>query len=166
MSKYEDKPFNHTRDGKVILINPGVTNDFLHIYYAGITLPNPLFRVYHNTNSRNVYHMYTFEYIVTGSGYIEADNKTMKVTQGDLFFLNRDRRQIYYSDLADPFQKIFIAVCGRMVDSRVEAYKIEESALVAHNECKNSFTTCLICLNEINLIRTISPLCYISLFSI
>jgi len=66
-------PFNTARDGKVILMNPDISNDFLHIYYAGITLPNPAFRVHHNINNQNAYHMYTFEYILAGSGYIEAE---------------------------------------------------------------------------------------------
>lgn len=139
VSRYDSVPFNTARDGKVILMNPDISNDFLHIYYAGITLPNPAFRVHHNINNQNAYHMYTFEYILAGSGYIEADGKRLRVTRGDLFFLHRDRPQIYYSDPNDPFQKIFIALCGDLVDHLVAAYGIHESALVTKYDCEEEF---------------------------
>ena len=139
VSKYDGVPFNQARDGKVILMNPDITNDFLHIYYAGITYPNPTFRVHHNINSQNAYHMYTFEYILAGSGYIEADGKRLRVSRGDLFFLHRDRPQIYYSDPADPFQKIFVALCGELVDHLIAAYGIHESALVTQYDCEKEF---------------------------
>lgn len=69
----------------------------------GITYPNPKYRVSRTNND-----MFIFEYILSGSGYIEVNGKTFKVSANDVYIIEPGQDHTYYSDPKNPFKKIWI----------------------------------------------------------
>jgi AraC-like DNA-binding protein len=113
-----------------IIYNSIDTNDFLSISMAGITNPNPNYHIIHNINRHFFYDYYVFEYVISGNGYIEFDDKKILVKEGDFYFLNKLCRHIYYSDKTNPFKKIFIVAKGSFIDSLIASFKITESVII------------------------------------
>ena len=126
-----DMYYNHR--GEKIVRQSIILNPFIDIGLAGVTYPNPNYRIMHNIKSRFFYDYYVFEYVVSGKGYIETANDFITVQAGDLYFLNKLHQHIYYSDPTEPYEKIFITVKGHLIDALVDAYKINDSVIV--NQC-------------------------------
>lgn len=112
-----------------IIYNSIDRNDFLSISMAGITNPNPNYHIIHNINRNFFYDYYVFEYVISGKGFIEYDNKILEVKAGDFYFLNKLCKHIYYSDKYDPFKKIFVVCKGKFIDSLVSAFDINKSVI-------------------------------------
>ena len=130
------------RGEKIVRQNTNL-NSFLDVGLAGITYPNPTYRIMHNISSQFLYDYYVFEYVVSGKGYIETENEQIMVQTGDLYLLNKLHRHIYYSDATDPYEKIFITVKGRFVDALVNAYKIKDSVIVKQYDVYDFMTNLL-----------------------
>ena len=122
-------PYYNSKGEKIIRHNTKL-NSFLDIQLAGITYPNPNYRIIHNISPQFLYDYYVFEYVVSGKGYIETKHDKITVRSGDLYFLNKLKQHTYYSDAEDPFKKIFIVLKGRFIDALVSAYQIHESVIV------------------------------------
>lgn len=127
------------RLGENIIYESSNKNDFLFIHLAGVTNPNPEYFIRQNDDRLRLYNKYVLEYVIDGKGYIEFENEKKVVTKGDLYFLNKLTKHIYYSDKDEPFKKIFIVVSGRFVDSLVSCYDIKESVLVVKKDCSIVF---------------------------
>lgn len=112
-----------------IIYNSIDRNDFLSISMAGITNPNPNYHIIHNINRNFFYDYYVFEYVISGKGFIEYDNKILEVKAGDFYFLNKLCKHIYYSDKYDPFKKIFVVCKGKFIDSLASAFDINKSVI-------------------------------------
>ena len=140
------------RIGENIIFESEEKNDFLFIHLAGITNPNPKYYIRQNVNRHQLYNKYVLEYVIDGKGYIEFDDKKTLVSKGDLYFLNKLFRHIYYADKNEPFKKIFIVVSGKFVDSLVESYDIKESVLVVKKDSYLIFEEIhkLLCEDKIN----------------
>lgn len=119
-------------------------NSFLDIGLAGITYPNPSYRIIHNISPQFFYDYYVFEYIVKGKGYVETEKDKITVQTGDLYFLNKLHRHVYYPDPTDPFEKIFIVAKGRFLDALVNAYQIRESVIVKQCDVHDFMTQLLV----------------------
>ena len=117
-------------NGENIVFNSKEKNKFFCVNLAGQTNPNDKYRIMHNVNKYFLYDSYVFEYVISGKGYIEYDEKRVSVEAGDMYFLNKLQRHIYYSDSADPYVKIFIVISGDFVDKLIEAYNIKESVII------------------------------------
>lgn len=117
------------RGEKIVRQNTSL-NSFLDIGLAGITYPNPNYRIMHNVSSQFLYDYYVFEYVVSGKGYIETEDRRFTVRAGDLYFLNKLHTHVYYSDPIEPYEKIFFTIKGRFADALVSAYKIKSSVIV------------------------------------
>lgn len=114
-----------------IICDTPQSNGILEISGAGVTNPNPQYKILHNIRKSELdYDYYNFEYVISGMGYVETPEKTYAVRAGDFFFLNKLRYHVYYSDLQDPFKKAFIVVRGALADKLVELYKISESVII------------------------------------
>ena len=114
-------------------------NDFLFIHLAGITNPNPEYFIKQNIDRHQLYNKYVLEYVIDGKGYIEFEDNKKEVTKGDLYFLNKLFKHIYYADKNEPFKKIFIVVSGKFVDSLVDSFDIKESVLIVKKDCFSIF---------------------------
>jgi AraC-like DNA-binding protein len=69
----------------------------------GITYPNPKYSMSRTNNE-----MYIFEYVISGSGYIEINSETIKVSANDVYIIEPGQAHKYYSDPKNPFKKIWI----------------------------------------------------------
>lgn len=116
--------------GEEIVIHNTLGNDYLEVVMAGITHPNPNYRIMHNISKEFPYDYYVFEYVVKGTGYIETPEEKYTVSEGDFYFLNKLRYHIYYSDPDHPYEKIFIVLKGSFVDFLVSNYLSNDSVYI------------------------------------
>ena len=116
--------------GEEIVIDNSIGNDFLEVVMAGITHPNPTYRIMHNVSKQCRYDYYVFEYVVKGVGHIETPEEKYTVRAGDFYFLNKLRYHIYYADPDDPYEKIFIVLKGSFVDFLVSSYHLNDSLYI------------------------------------
>ena len=116
--------------GEKIVIDNIQTNDYLEPIMAGITYPNPSYRIMHNISKEYPYDCYVFEYVVKGKGYIETSEEKYMVSEGDFYFLNKLRYHIYYSDPDDPYEKVFIVLKGKFVDFLVANHLSNDSVYI------------------------------------
>ncbi len=116
--------------GEEIVVDNTISNDYLDVVMAGITHPNPTYRIMHNVSRQFPYDYYVFEYVLSGVGYIETPEEKYTVTSGDFYFLNKLRYHIYYSDENDPYEKIFIVLKGSFVDFLVSSYHLNDSVYI------------------------------------
>lgn len=116
--------------GEEIVIDNNLGNDYFEVIMAGITYPNPTYRIMHNVSREFPYDYYVFEYVVKGAGYIETPEERYMVTEGDFYFLNKKRYHIYYADPDHPYQKIFIVLYGSFVDFLVSKHLSNDSVYI------------------------------------
>lgn len=116
--------------GEEIVIHNTLGNDYLEVIMAGITHPNPTYRIMHNVSNEFPYDYYVFEYVVKGVGYIETPEEKFTVSEGDFYFLNKFRYHIYYADPDDPYEKIFVVLKGSFVDFLVSNYLLNDSVYI------------------------------------
>ena len=134
--------------GEEIVIDNTLGNDYLEVIMAGITHPNPTYRIMHNISNQFPYDYYVFEYVVKGTGYIETPEEKYVVKEGDFYFLNRQRYHIYYSDAEDPYEKIFIVLKGSFVDFLVSSYHLSDSVYIKQCYLKNQMMHIINLLNR------------------
>lgn len=116
--------------GEEIVIHNTLGNDYLEVIMAGITHPNPTYRIMHNISNQFPYDYYVFEYVVKGVGHIETPEEKFTVKEGDFYFLNRLRYHIYYADPDYPYEKVFVVLKGSFVDFLVSSYRLNDSVYV------------------------------------
>ena len=114
-------------------------NDFFDVMLAGITNPNPSYRIVHNLSKSRLWDNYVLEYVIDGKGYIEAENKRYTVEAGDTYFLNKLQKHIYYSDKKNPYTKCFVVLRGAFMDNLVAAFGLTESVLIKKIDTEKVF---------------------------
>ena len=123
--------------GEEIVIDNNLGNDYLEVIMAGITHPNPAYRIIHNVSREFPYDYYVFEYVTKGVGYIETPEEKYTVTAGDFYFLNRNRYHIYYADPQNPYEKVFVVLHGSFVDFLVSKYLDNDSVYIAKRDVQS-----------------------------
>lgn len=103
-------------------------NEFFDIEMFGITHPNPAYELYVNPHD-----YYVFEYVLSGSGYIDYANEHIRVEAGDFYFLRKGFVGHYYADRDDPYEKIWINADGRLIEDLANAFGITQWVFVSHN---------------------------------
>ena len=116
--------------GEEIIVHNAISNDYLEVIMAGVTHPNPTYRITHNVSNQFPYDYYVFEYVVKGKGHIETPEEKYTVEAGDFYFLNKLCYHIYYSDPDEPYEKIFLVLKGSFVDFLVSGYRLSNSVYV------------------------------------
>lgn len=116
--------------GEEIVVDNTLGNDYLEVIMAGITHPNPTYRIIHNVSNQFPYDYYVFEYVVKGVGHIETPEEKYTVKEGDFYFLNKLCYHIYYADPEQPYEKLFIVLKGSYVDFLVQSYHLNESVYI------------------------------------
>ncbi len=116
--------------GEEIVVHNAISNDYLEVIMAGVTHPDPTYRIIHNVSNQFPYDYYVFEYVVKGKGYIETPEEKYTVEAGDFYFLNKLCYHIYYSDPDEPYEKIFLVLKGSFVDFLVSGYRLSNSVYV------------------------------------
>ena len=114
-----------------IICDSPYENDILELSGAGITNPNPRYKMLHNIGTNVLdYDYYNFEYVLSGKGYIETKEKTYTVQAGDFYFLNKLQYHVYYPDALDPFKKEFVTIRGVLPDKLTELYDLSDSVRI------------------------------------
>ena len=140
--------------GEEIVAHNGLGNDYLEVVMAGITHPNPTYRIMHNISNQYPYDYYVFEYVVKGVGHIETPEEKYTVKEGDFYFLNKLRYHIYYADPDDPYEKIFLVLKGSFVDFLVSSYHLMDGVYIKKVNLNN------LMMHVINLLNRDGPINY------
>ena len=128
-----------TSDGEqYIFANLSRKDEVFNIYLAGITNPNPAYKVSHNWDG-NIWDWYSFEYICSGKGYIETPEQRYTVEKGDMIFLNRMTKYTLTSDQKQPYMKYFLVVNGQLPDSILTAYRVQEPVRIIRLDVHSLF---------------------------
>ena len=76
---------------------------------------------------------FCLEYIISGKGYIETKEKTYQASTGDIYLLHIGKDHYYYSDVIEPWTKIWINFSGYLAESLIDAYKLTDKILFRYN---------------------------------
>lgn len=72
------------------------------------------------------YDVWTVEYIISGSGFLEINGLGFKPLRGSIYILPQHSNHRYWPDRSNPWHKIFFAVSGEMVDYLLRVYRLTE----------------------------------------
>lgn len=112
-------------------INISRPDSFFELLQCGYTPANPAYEIYRYKNSLSV-----FEYVISGTGYIDSDSGRKTVRAGDFYLLRPGFIGHYYPDPDDPYQKIWANVRGSMIDRLTELCGITSPVTVM--SCRDS----------------------------
>ena len=88
---------------------------------AGITLPDPDYEIRRSSGE-----CYVFEYVLSGRGTVQQDEKTVPVKGGDVYLLHPGHFHHYFPDPKDPWEKIWFNVNGSLVRHLLSDYGLQE----------------------------------------
>ncbi len=79
----------------------------------------------------------SIEYVISGKGTVTENDKTFSVKAGDVFILHADQYHDYYSDINDPWLKIWVQVSGPAAPDIFRAYNIGKVNLISDFDIKD-----------------------------
>ena len=106
---------------KMIFAQNGNPNGMLDCTLAGVTYPNPEYRIPRHPSSE-----YVFEYVISGTGHIEYSGEVIDVHAGMFYYIKKGADVVYYADPDDPYEKIWINIDGILVDRLTELFMLCE----------------------------------------
>lgn len=74
-------------------------------------------------------YFYVFEYILSGQGFIQENNKRYEVHAGDAYVLRPNTYQHYKSDTQNPWTKVWFNVYGSLVRHMLSDYSLESTVV-------------------------------------
>lgn len=83
--------------------------------------------------------IYVFEYILEGKGTVLVDGEAFKPVKGDVYMLHRGKDHRYFSDDKQPWTKIWVNVYGKLVDSLIQAYGLNQVYHIPNLEVSELF---------------------------
>jgi len=108
---------------KIIYVGNREGGHRLFCTLAGVTYPNPEYRMLRYP-SRD----YIFEYVISGSGYLEYDRDgepvTERVTAGTFYFIGSGAEITYYADPDDPYEKIWVNLDGDIAEKLADFFSL------------------------------------------
>ena len=128
--------FNDSNE-KIVYVGNREVGHSLTCTLAGVTYPNPEYRMLRYP-SRD----YIFEYVISGSGYLEYDRDeepvVQRVTAGTFYFIARGAEITYYADPDDPYEKIWVNLDGDMAEKLADFFSLG-SVFTARTNVLNLF---------------------------
>ena len=103
---------------------PHKLNNLIAPMQAGITHPDPEYYCYPASTDKVAPRLLVLEYVVKGKGYIEYKGKTYTVKAGDSYIINRICGHRWYADPDDPYEKKWVNIGGRFLESLAMAYQM------------------------------------------
>ena len=118
-------------------INTEPPDPIFDIPFAGISYPNPRYMKRRDVSMQ----LLVFEYVIRGNGEIHSENLSAKLSEGDLYIVNASYPQVYFSDRADPYEKIWVNTTGKLVEQLAQIYIPGKPFVVCHRceSCYNDF---------------------------
>jgi len=110
----------------------------LRLHCAGITHPDTHYRI-----RREKSLIYVLEYVISGTGHLRIDETPYTVKAGDVYLLQPYQRQEYFSDSADPWEKIWFNLSGPLIRHLIDSYELSD--MVCFPDCpqENNFRSAL-----------------------
>ena len=103
---------------------PHKLNNLITPMQAGITHPDPEYYCYPASTDKVAPRLLVLEYVVKGKRYIEYKGKTYTVKAGDSYIINRICGHRWYADPDDPYEKKWVNIGGRFLESLAMAYQM------------------------------------------
>lgn len=96
---------------------------------TGITFPDPEYDL-----NLHYFNAYSIEYVYSGNGVIQQDNKIQKIEAGDLFMIHPGSVH-YFANPKNPWKKIWLHVNGGFdfIQSLLNIFKINDEFLYIQN---------------------------------
>ena len=113
---------------KIVYVGSSDSSDSLACLLAGVTYPNPEYRM-----TRNPAREYVFEYVVNGKGYIESHGEKHAVSAGMFYMFRKGAELVYYADPDDPYEKIWVNADGTLVSRMCDMFQIAEFCIADAN---------------------------------
>ena len=116
--------------------NPQKLGNIIYPIMAGLTKPDPRYFCRRHSKDPAIPYLYVLEYVTAGKGTIEVSGKKYRVRAGDFYILNRYTMPYYYPDPHDPFEKKWVNIAGRFMNSLCYTYAINEPVLVVRMDAE------------------------------
>lgn len=114
---------------------------FFYITGAGITYPDPNYRINRNSVDQGTPARAVIEYVVSGQGYIVYEGVRKKIHADDLYILTPGFTGSYYADPENPFSKKWINVRGTITKYLLKAYEINGPCFAVHANADSFFNS-------------------------
>ncbi len=103
---------------------PRKLNNLIAPVQAGVTRPDPEYYCQPDRSDKIAPRLLVFEYVVSGKGYIEYKGKVYPVKAGESYIINRICGHRWYADPEDPYEKKWVNIGGRFLESLTLAYQM------------------------------------------
>lgn len=114
-------------------------DDFpFNVRLAGISETNPDYKASILPNVSSFYY-HQFEYVVSGQGSIEINDRTINISAGDFFFIRKGKNRIIRSDRNNPLVKLYLSAKGAPLEAILSAYNFKDDAIALKIDLKNQF---------------------------
>lgn len=100
----------------------GITSSAFTVSLAGITYPNPNYKVYRKCSD-----VYVAEYVCDGEGTVICGGNEYHIQKGDAYILPAGKEHSYYSDKSNPWTKKWFNVSGTLCKKLLSAYGIKNT---------------------------------------
>ena len=80
--------------------------------------------------ARNDSELFSFEYIIKGTGTLKIDGQVLTPTENDIYILKLHSQHIYWSDSDNPWTKIWICFDGSLAANMMKSYVPSDVFLV------------------------------------
>ena len=92
--------------------------------------------------------VFTFEYCLEGSGYLNIEGKTYKLEEGDLFIVPSNSTCSYRSEKSGDWHKAWFVGKGNLLDNLLETYNLKNHYVFKNIDLKELFSRLLTVLEE------------------
>jgi AraC family transcriptional regulator of arabinose operon len=97
----------------------------LTVLMSGISYCDKNYRI-----ERHGENLFSFEYIIDGSGTLKINSQTLYPQKNDVYILTKNSDHIYYPSEEHPWNKIFILFNGEFADALFNQYLPEDTFIV------------------------------------
>ena len=112
---------------KAIFLTPSDFNAPFAVKSIGITYKDSNYRIHREVEQSFIN---VLEYVISGRGIVNTPNGTFYPVAGDAYFLRAHEVQDFYSDPADPMEKIWVTVVGSLPPAMLDSYGLTQSMLL------------------------------------
>ena len=112
---------------------------FFYVTTAGISNPDPKYRVNRESADQGTPARAVIEYVISGEGYIVYEGIRKKVHAGDLYILTPGFTGSYFSYPENPFLKKWINLRGTITKHLLKAYEISGPCFIVHVDAESFF---------------------------
>lgn len=109
-------------------------NKTYNITLSGITDENPFF---YNSQTKSKY--YVFEFLVSGKGTINIENKSYFLKENDFYIVPANSNYEYFTEIDDPYQRYWFNAQGILIDNLYNTYFKDQNVVIANADFSPHF---------------------------